>query len=67
MVFVTHDIHEALLLATRIGLFEAGRLVGSYTPEEFRRAPDPLVRKYLAVIECEQPMLGGVAEDSARG
>src|SRR5437773_4434472 len=28
VVFVTHDLREALRLASRIGLFEAGRLVG---------------------------------------
>ncbi len=40
IVFVTHDLREALLLAHRIGLFEAGRLVGVYTPAEFLKA-DP--------------------------
>src|SRR6266513_3733956 len=43
VVFVTHDLREALRLASRIGLFEAGRLVGVYTPEEFLRAPEPVV------------------------
>src|SRR5205823_2549509 len=43
VVFVTHDLREALRLASRIGLFEAGRLVGVYTPEEFLRAREPVV------------------------
>jgi len=50
IVFVTHDLHEALVLATRIGLFEAGRLVGVYTPAEFLRGPDPIVAQYVAAF-----------------
>ena len=50
VVFVTHDLREALRLASRIGLFEAGRLVGVYTPEEFLRAPEPVVAEYLAAF-----------------
>lgn len=50
VVFVTHDVREALLLATRISLFEAGCLAGIYTPDEFRRSHEPLVQQYLAAI-----------------
>ncbi len=53
VVFVTHDLREGLLLAGssgRIGLFEAGRLVGVYTAAEFLRAPEPLVSEYLAAF-----------------
>src|SRR6266699_690751 len=50
VVFVTHDLREALRLASRIGLFEAGCLVGVYTPEEFLRAPEPVVAEYLAAF-----------------
>ncbi|MGH9397223.1 MAG: ATP-binding cassette domain-containing protein [Terriglobia bacterium] len=67
VVFVTHDLHEALFLATRISLFEAGRLVGSYTPEEFRRASDPLAQQYLAAFETGQPVPGSADEDSGHG
>src|ERR1700732_3428870 len=35
IVFVTHDVREALFLGTRIALLAAGRLVGEYEPEEF--------------------------------
>jgi osmoprotectant transport system ATP-binding protein len=47
IVFVTHDLREALRLASRIALLEAGRLVGTFTPAEFLRARDPLVGEYL--------------------
>ena len=55
IVFVTHDLREALLLATRIGLFEAGRLVGVYKPAEFLRGPEPLVAEYLACFGEDLP------------
>ncbi len=50
IVFVTHDLHEALRLATRIALLDAGRLAGIYTPEEFRHSKNPLVQQYVAAF-----------------
>ncbi len=47
MVFVTHDVREGLLLGSRIGLMQDGRLVFLGTPEEFRRSPEPEVRAFL--------------------
>ena len=38
VVFVTHDLREALFLGTRIALMEAGQLVITHTPEEFVRS-----------------------------
>jgi osmoprotectant transport system ATP-binding protein len=46
VVFVTHDLREALLLGTRIALMEAGRLVMVSTREEFLRSTEPLVVAY---------------------
>ncbi|HEX5484035.1 MAG TPA: ATP-binding cassette domain-containing protein [Terriglobia bacterium] len=54
VVFVTHDVHEALRLATRIGLFDSGRLAGIYAPDEFRHTKDALAEKFLSAV-------GGVA------
>jgi osmoprotectant transport system ATP-binding protein len=51
IVFVTHDLREALLLATRIALFEAGRLAAVYTPEEFLRATEPVAAQYVAALQ----------------
>ena len=62
VVFVTHDLREGLLLASaggRIGLFEAGRLVGVYTAEEFLRAGDPLVAEYLAAFRGGDNLIAG--------
>ena len=47
VVFVTHDLREALLLGTRIALMEAGRLVVALSSDEFTQSSDPLVQKYL--------------------
>jgi osmoprotectant transport system ATP-binding protein len=47
VVFVTHDLREALLLGTRIALMEGGALVAALPPDEFVKSGDPLVKKYL--------------------
>jgi osmoprotectant transport system ATP-binding protein len=52
-VFVTHDLREALLLGSRIGLMEEGRLVTMLTPEEFATSTEPLVQAYLRAFETE--------------
>lgn len=49
-VFVTHDMHEAMILGTRIALMEKGKIVLLETPENFRRSDIPLVRAYLDTI-----------------
>jgi osmoprotectant transport system ATP-binding protein len=46
-VFVTHDVREGLLLGTRIGLLEAGRLAFLGTPDEFRASTLPAVRQFM--------------------
>jgi osmoprotectant transport system ATP-binding protein len=47
VVFVTHDLREALRLASRIALMEAGRLVTVLAPREFLRSTDPLASAYV--------------------
>jgi osmoprotectant transport system ATP-binding protein len=49
-VFVTHDLHEAMLLGSRIALMEKGRIVVLETPGNFRLSEIPLVRAYLDTI-----------------
>src|ERR1700685_1626915 len=48
IVFVTHDVREALLLASRIALLDGGKMIGMYTPAEFRVAKEPLAAAYVA-------------------
>jgi osmoprotectant transport system ATP-binding protein len=47
VVFVTHDLREALRLGSRIALMEAGRLVTVLSPEDFLRSNDPLAAAYV--------------------
>ena len=49
-VFVTHDLHEAETLATRIALLDKGRIAFLGTPAEFRLTDVPLARAYLETI-----------------
>ena len=54
VVFVTHDVREALLLATRVGLMSAGRLALLATPEEFLRSDEPHARAYLDTLRLPE-------------
>jgi osmoprotectant transport system ATP-binding protein len=47
VVFVTHDLREALFLGDRIALIEEGRLVANLTPAEFSDSSNPIVRAYV--------------------
>jgi len=47
VVFVTHDLNEALRLGSRIALMEAGKLVTVLSPAEFLRSNDPLAAAYV--------------------
>src|SRR5467141_152510 len=50
IVFVTHDLREALLLASRIVLLQAGRIVASATPQEFLRLDHAEVRAFTSSL-----------------
>jgi len=47
VVFVTHDLREALRLGSRIALMEAGQLVTVLSPMDFLRSKDPLAAAYV--------------------
>jgi len=51
VIFVTHDLREALLLASRIALMEAGRLVAVLAPQEFLESSDPWAAAYVSAFE----------------
>ncbi|MFZ0284629.1 MAG: ATP-binding cassette domain-containing protein [Candidatus Nitrosopolaris sp.] len=51
VVFVSHDLREALLLGNRVALLEAGRLVGIYTRQEFMASQAPLVVAYRQAFD----------------
>jgi len=50
---VTHDVREALLLATRIALFREGRLQMLATPAELSRSSDSEARAFMASHSVE--------------
>lgn len=58
VVFVTHDLHEALFLGTRIALIEEGRLVSLSSPREFLESSDPLVTRYVQAFSAAEEVRG---------
>ncbi len=50
VVFVTHDVTEALLLGDRIALMESGSLLGVFTPGEFLRSSDENAKAYVEIF-----------------
>jgi osmoprotectant transport system ATP-binding protein len=50
-VFVTHDVREALVLGTRIGLLHEGRLEVLAPPAEFVRSGNSEARTFLACLD----------------
>lgn len=64
VVLVTHDLREALLLGTKIGLLEAGQLRGVYSPDEFLRATEPLAAAYVAAFYAGDGHSPGPDRDS---
>ena len=52
-IFVTHDVREALILATRVGLVQQGRLEVLTTPSEFLRARGEEVRDFLSCLDAK--------------
>jgi osmoprotectant transport system ATP-binding protein len=57
VVFVTHDVAEALMLGDRIALMDSGTLKGVFTPEEFLRSNDDAVQPYLSAFRAAQQIL----------
>jgi osmoprotectant transport system ATP-binding protein len=54
IVLVTHHVGEALLLGNRIGVMDAGALVGIYSPKEFLAAKEPVTAAYVANLRMNQ-------------
>ena len=52
VIFVTHDLREALLMADRIALLEDGRLIVDLPASEFPRSQHPLVRSYMEAFSA---------------
>jgi osmoprotectant transport system ATP-binding protein len=61
VVFVTHDLREALRLGTRIALMESGQLVVTLTPDEFLHSTNPMVADYVDAFKTEPSSVRGGA------
>lgn len=56
IVFVTHDVGEALVLGDRIALMEEGKMLSIHTPDEFLRTSDAGVQDYVKVFRTAGQM-----------
>jgi osmoprotectant transport system ATP-binding protein len=61
IVFVTHDVAEALMLGDRIALMDSGKLKGIFAPAEFLRSTDRTVEPYLNAFRATQQILNSGA------
>jgi osmoprotectant transport system ATP-binding protein len=52
VVFVTHDVGEALTLGNRIALMDAGKLRGVFAPRDFLVSKDQFVRPYVEAFQA---------------
>ena len=50
IVFVTHDVREALQLGARIAMMEEGSLVAVHPRAKFMSAPEPQIQDFLAAV-----------------
>jgi len=57
VVFVTHDVGEALMLGDRVALMDSGALKGIYAPMEFLRSTDAFVQPYVTAFRAGQQIL----------
>jgi osmoprotectant transport system ATP-binding protein len=57
VVFVTHDVREAMLLGSRIVVMDSGKLLGVYSRSEFLQAKEPVVSDYVKVLRSEMEIL----------
>lgn len=66
VVFVTHDLREALRLGSRIALMEAGQLVTVLPAQDFLQSNDPLAAAYARAFG-ERPNSADIRSSETRG
>src|SRR5216684_3148056 len=59
-VMITHDMTEAILLADRIAVMRAGRLLAEGTPAELSESKDPYVMELLRTPRRQAERLGAL-------
>ncbi len=67
VLLVTHDLDEALYLADRVLLLEAGRVAASLEPGEFLRSNDTQVQAYIRAFHRGESLRGEPIADEQRG
>jgi osmoprotectant transport system ATP-binding protein len=67
IIFVTHDVREALLIGTHIGLFTEGRLNGIYEPDQFLHSTDPEARAFVDSLGNDDGRNASLPQSSGRG
>lgn len=65
VIFVTHDIQEALMLGSQIGLMQEGRLIACETPSSFLRSPEPEARAFQQGLYSLKQLMQDVDPDKA--
>src|SRR5213078_4805040 len=50
-VFVTHDVREALLVGSHVGLMQKGKLLLLETPENFLKSKNEYARAYIETLD----------------
>ena len=58
VLLVTHDLDEAIYLASRIVLLEEGRIVADLPPAEFLRSSQPAVKAYVQAFHRGERKVG---------
>ncbi|MFC3608529.1 quaternary amine ABC transporter ATP-binding protein [Stutzerimonas tarimensis] len=60
IIFVSHDIEEAMRIGTRIGIMEGGRLVQVGTPQQLIENPaDDYVRTFFDTVDTSRYLTAG--------
>ena len=59
VIFVTHDVREALMLGSRIALMDAGKIVLLESPGAFVKSENQLARAYLETLSAPPAVAGG--------
>ena len=50
ILFVTHDVREALRLGSRIALLEEGRVVAVHSARGFMNSSEPRIQQFVAAV-----------------
>lgn len=66
VVFVTHDIQEAFILASRIGLMQSGQLLVLETPAEFLKSTLPEARAFVQGLQPFVQVYNATEEKNGR-